>query len=289
MKEKYKIIQERRVSVTNSFCYGAFYLLEIGGICLMSMKQMTIKEIKMLFAQETVTSDMVEGFRADKRAAVGPIVRRWEWEQADRRRVDDLYKYEYVYKEKGMQFIAGIDEAGRGPLAGPVVVAAVILPLGLYLPKINDSKKISAKVREELYTEIMAKAIAVGHAVVSEKVIDRINIYQATINGMYDAIFSLEPQPDQVLIDAVPLEKLPMPALSIIRGDSKSATIAAASIIAKVERDHLMDAYDKEYPEYGFSQHKGYGTEQHIAALKKYGPCPIHRCSFEPIKSLIQH
>lgn len=255
----------------------------------MSIEQMTIKEIEMLFAQETVTSDIVEKFREDKRAAVGRIVHRWDLGQADRRRVDDLYKYEYVYKEKGMQFIAGMDEAGRGPLAGPVVVAAVILPVGLYLPKINDSKKISAKIREELYIEIMAKAIAVGHAVVSEKVIDRINIYQATINGMYDAIFSLDPQPDQVLIDAVPLEKLPMPALPIIKGDAKSATIAAASIVAKVERDHIMDGYAKAYPEYGFSQHKGYGTAQHIAALKKYGPCPIHRCSFEPIKSLIQH
>ena len=165
-------------------------------------------------------------------------------------------------------------------------MAAVILPHDLCLPKLNDSKKISAKVREELFDEIQEKAIAVGTALIDAQTIDRVNIYQATINGMYEAIFSLRPEPQEVLIDAVPLDRLPMASESIIKGDAKSASIAAASIIAKVTRDRLMDEYDKVYPEYGFAQHKGYGTAQHIEALKKYGPCPIHRRSFEPVRSL---
>ena len=156
----------------------------------------------------------------------------------------------------------------------------------LCLPKLNDSKKLSAKVREELFDEIQEKAIAVGTALIDAQTIDRVNIYQATINGMYEAIFSLQPAPQEVLIDAVPLDRLPMPSESIIKGDAKSASIAAASIIAKVTRDRLMDEYDKIYPEYGFAQHKGYGTAQHIEALKKYGPCPIHRRSFEPVRSI---
>ena len=202
--------------------------------------------------------------------------------------MDALYQYEYEAAQQGMEVVAGVDEAGRGPLAGPVVVAAVILPQGLFLPKLNDSKKLSAKVREELYQKIMDEAVSVGKAVIDEKIIDRINIYQATINGMYDAIFALQPQPQKVLIDAVPLDNLPMPSLSMIKGDAKSASIAAASIIAKVTRDHMMDEYDKKYPEYGFAQHKGYGTAQHVEAIRKYGPCPIHRCSFEPIRSMVK-
>ena len=129
--------------------------------------------------------------------------------------------------------------------------------------------------------------MAVQHVFVDEKTIDRINIYQATINGMYDAVFALDPQPQQVLIDAVHLDRLPMPSLSMIKGDAKSASIAAASIVAKVRRDRLMDEYDKLYPQYGFAQHKGYGTAQHVAALREYGPCPIHRRSFEPVHSLV--
>ena len=155
------------------------------------------------------------------------------------------------------------------------------------MPRINDSKKLSEKVREELYDEIMAKALSVKQVFVDERTIDRVNILQATMNGMYEAIFALEPQPDKVLLDAVKLENLPMPSLSLIKGDAKSASIAAASVIAKVSRDRLMDEYDKKYPEYGFAEHKGYGTASHVAAIKQYGPCPIHRRSFEPIKSMI--
>jgi len=249
---------------------------------------MTIKEIEILVKQKDLTAETITALTNDTRSAVQRLFRKWEREQNEMQRVDALYKYEYQFQKQGIEYIAGVDEAGRGPLAGPVFVAAVILPIGLYIPKINDSKKISAKVRESIYELLLKEAIAIERSIVDEKTIDRINIYQATINGMYNAILSLKPKPQQVLIDAVPLERLDIPSLSLIKGDAISASIAAASIVAKVERDHMMDEYDKMYPEYGFAQHKGYGTAQHVAALKKYGPCPIHRRSFEPVKSLVK-
>ena len=251
---------------------------------------MTIKEIEAaLFPADgsKARAEVIAAARSDPRQGVTRLVRRYDREQAERARVAALYAYEDAAAAEGYEFVAGVDEAGRGPLAGPVSVAAVILPRGLYLPKLNDSKKLSAKVREELYDEIQEKAIAVSSVLVDAKTIDRVNIYQATMNGMYEAIFGLDPAPQKVLIDAVHLEKLPMPEESIIKGDAKSASIAAASIIAKVTRDRLMMQYDKAYPEYGFAQHKGYGTAEHIAALRKYGPCPIHRQSFEPIRSMV--
>lgn len=249
---------------------------------------MTIKEIEILVKQKDLTTETITALTNDTRSAVQRLFRKWEREQNEMQRVDALYKYEYKFQKQGIEYIAGVDEAGRGPLAGPVFVAAVILPIGLYIPKINDSKKISAKVRESIYELLLKEAIAIERSIVDEKTIDRINIYQATINGMYNAILSLKTKPQQVLIDAVPLERLDIPSLSLIKGDAISASIAAASIVAKVERDHMMDEYDKMYPEYGFAQHKGYGTAQHVAALKKYGPCPIHRRSFEPVKSLVK-
>lgn len=247
----------------------------------------TIKQVEALFAEQKITEEFLTLCRNDGRKAIGTLVRRYERQQQERQRVAELYNYERQFWAKGCNLVAGVDEAGRGPLAGPVSVAAVILPHDLYLPKINDSKKLSAKVRDELYDEIMDKALAIKTALVDAKTIDRVNIYQATINGMYESIFGLAQEPQAVLIDAVKLDNLPMVSESIIKGDAKSASIAAASIIAKVNRDRLMDEYDKQYPEYGFAQHKGYGTAQHIEALKKYGPCPIHRLSFEPIRSMV--
>ena len=252
----------------------------------MDIGKMTIKAIEQLVFAEKPDASLLEACRQDERPAVQRILRRFEREQAERQRVDALYQYEYAAREDGVEYVAGVDEAGRGPLAGPVVVAAVILPLGCFLPKLNDSKKLSPKARDVLYDLIQENAISVGCAIVDEKTIDRINIYQATINGMYEAIFSLKPEPQKVLIDAVPLDRLPMPSLSIIKGDAKSASIAAASIVAKVTRDRLMLQYDRQYPEYGFAQHKGYGTAQHIEALRRFGPCPIHRRSFEPVHSM---
>lgn len=248
----------------------------------------TIKELEAALAAPEVSEEFLAACREDPRKAAARLVRRYEKAQAEHARLLKMYAYEHEAWVRGHEIVAGVDEAGRGPLAGPVSVAAVILPHDLCLPKLNDSKKLSAKVREELFDEIQEKAIAVGTALIDAQTIDRVNIYQATINGMYEAIFSLQPEPQEVLIDAVPLENLPMASQSIIKGDAKSASIAAASIIAKVTRDRLMDEYDKIYPEYGFAQHKGYGTAQHIEALKKYGPCPIHRRSFEPVRSLVR-
>ncbi len=242
---------------------------------------MKLKEIESALFGQTPSAEFLAACEVDDRAGVQKLVKRYR-----RERIEALYAYEYAARDEGARMVAGVDEAGRGPLAGPVVTAAVILPFGLFLPGLNDSKKVSAKKRELLYDEIMEKVVAVHVSIVDAATIDRVNIYQATMNGMYEAILSLEPKPDKVLIDAVELAKLPMPSLSIIKGDAKSASIAAASILAKVTRDRLMMQYDAEYPQYGFAQHKGYGTAQHIAALRKYGPCPIHRRSFEPVRSM---
>ena len=248
--------------------------------------KMTIKELEGLFSRGQVTEELLEACRRDSRKAAAALLRRYERTQQERKRLLSLYDYERLAWAQGLEIVAGVDEAGRGPLAGPVSVAAVILPHELELPHLNDSKKLSPERREELFAEIQEKAIAIGTALVDAKTIDRVNIYQATINGMYEAIFALRPEPQQVLVDAVPLAALTMSSRAIIKGDAKSASIAAASIIAKVTRDRLMDEYDRQYPEYGFAAHKGYGTAQHMEALRKYGPCPIHRTSFEPIKSM---
>lgn len=250
------------------------------------VSKITLQEMECVLMSDDIDASFVTACKADSRKAAQRLVRRYERKQAERARVAALYKYEDAAAAEGFMYVAGVDEAGRGPLAGPVSVAAVILPRDLYLPKLNDSKKISPKIREELFEEIQAKAIAIGSALIDAKTIDRINIYQATINGMYESIFSLSPRPQKVLIDAVKLDRLSIPSESIIKGDAESASIAAASIVAKVTRDRLMDAYDRKYPEYGFARHKGYGTAEHLAALKKYGPCPIHRLSFEPIHSM---
>ncbi|MDO4203055.1 MAG: ribonuclease HII [Selenomonadaceae bacterium] len=231
----------------------------------------------------TLEAGLLAELAAVSRAAVQRLVRRYDRELAERQRLKELYCYEYEAQQEGAAYIAGVDEAGRGPLAGPVVVAAAILPVGLYIPKLNDSKKLSAKVRDELFDIIKEQAIAYSVAIIDEKTIDRDNIYRATVSGMYQVIEKLKPQPQKVLVDAVPLDKLTMPSLSLIKGDAKSASIAAASVLAKVTRDRLMEEYDREYPEYGFAKHKGYGTAEHMAALRKYGPCPIHRRSFAPV------
>lgn len=191
-----------------------------------------------------------------------------------------LLEYENQLLEAGNKLIGGIDEAGRGPLAGPVVVAGVIMPLGEsdLIDGVNDSKKLSAKKRDKLYDEILAKAIDVQVAVVDNKTIDEINILNATKQGMLQCIEGFS-EVDCVLIDAVKLDTS-VRTLSIVHGDALSYSIAAASIVAKVTRDRMMEDFDKSYPQYDFAKHKGYGTAAHIAALKQYGPCPIHRRSF---------
>jgi ribonuclease HII len=195
-------------------------------------------------------------------------------------RLEKMSIYEKNARSKGYKMIAGMDEAGRGPLAGPVAAACVILPEDCLIEGINDSKKLSASQREKLYDVIYDKAISVGVGIVGEKIIDEINILNATKLAMKQAVSKLSVKPDLILIDAVSLDELDIEQRSIIKGDALSISIAAASIIAKVSRDRIMNEYDTAYPEYGFSKHKGYGTEEHINAIKKYGICPIHRLSF---------
>lgn len=197
----------------------------------------------------------------------------------------NLYSHEEQLQDDGYNFVCGVDEAGRGPLAGPCVVAAVIMPLTSRIEGINDSKQLSAKKREELYKLIMQQAIAVNVVFVGVKEIDEMNIYQATKNGMLKAVKGLKQEPDYVLIDAMPLNELELPHESIIHGDAKSASIAAASIVAKVTRDHYMEKMDIKYPGYGFAHHKGYCTKEHVEALKKLGPCAIHRRTYSPVSS----
>lgn len=197
-----------------------------------------------------------------------------------------MLEYENELYEKGITLIAGVDEVGRGPLIGPVVAAAVILPKGFYHPGIKDSKKLSEKKREELYKVITENALSIGVGTVSEEVIDEINIYEATKTAMKEAINSLAILPEHVLIDAMKLD-LKMPSTSIIKGDALSESIAAASIIAKVTRDHLLMKMDEEYPMYDLKNNKGYGTKKHLEALEKYGACKYHRKSYSPVTKVL--
>jgi len=206
----------------------------------------------------------------------------------DKERVQQLYFFEDEARSEGYNLIAGVDEAGRGSLVGEMTVAAVILPPDLYLPKLNDSKKISAHIREELFDLIVENAIAWHCELVSVEEIDSQNIYQATLHGMKRAVENLSVQPDFVLTDAMKLDNLKMPSRSIIHGDALSASIAAASIIAKVTRDRMADDWSKQFPEYGFENNRGYGTKFHLDAIKNFGYSPIHRKSFNPVKSMIE-
>lgn len=192
----------------------------------------------------------------------------------------DLWEYERQLDPAGTRCICGVDEAGRGPLAGPVCAAAVILPRGLEIPGLADSKKLTDKRRRELYDVITERAITYGIALTDEKRIDEINILQATFRAMEEAVSRLSPQPDLVLVDGNREPVLSMACETIVGGDGKCSAIAAASILAKVTRDRLMEELDGQYPEYGFAVHKGYGTKRHYDALREYGPCPIHRQSF---------
>ncbi len=197
-----------------------------------------------------------------------------------------MKEYENELYKKGIKIIAGIDEVGRGPLIGPVVTAAVILPIDFYDERINDSKKLTEKKREILYDVIMENAISVGIGMSSNEVIDEINILEATKKAMKEAVSNLSVKPEYLLIDAVKLD-IDIPSLSIIKGDAKSQSIASASIIAKVTRDRMLKELDKLHPEYDFKHNKGYGTKKHIEALYKYGVLKEHRKTFEPVKSIL--
>ena len=231
-----------------------------------------INELPAIFSQ----------YEKDERAGVQKGIerarKRLEAYRKELERCENLKKYEREYETYA--HICGIDEVGRGPLAGPVVAGAVILPKDCDILYINDSKKLSEKKREELYDVIMEKAVAVGLGYSTPERIDEINILQATYEAMRQAIGKLSVKPDLLLNDAVTIPKVDIRQVPIIKGDAKSISIGAASIVAKVTRDRLMVQYDEVYPEYGFASNKGYGAQIHIDALKKYGPCPIHRKTF---------
>lgn len=224
----------------------------------------------------------IDTYQADDRGGVQKMVataqKRMEKYVAELDRTESIKKYEKEYE--AFTYICGIDEVGRGPLAGPVVAGAVILPKDCDILYINDSKKLSATKRDELYDEIMEKAVSVGLGYVGPERIDEINILQATYEAMREAVSKLDPQPDLLLNDAVTIPGLPQKQVPIIKGDAKSISIGAASIIAKVTRDRLMEEYDRMFPQYGFASNKGYGSAEHIAAIKEYGPTPIHRKTF---------
>ncbi len=226
--------------------------------------------------------DFIQEYRKDPRAGVQKITAQAEKKlrllEEERRRIYQLGEYERQYA--GYTYICGIDEAGRGPLAGPVAAGAVILPKDCEILYINDSKKLSAAKREELYDEIMDKAVAAAVGLASPERIDEINILQASYEAMREAINNLGLIPDILLNDAVRIPEVPMRQIPIIKGDAKSISIAAASILAKVTRDRIMCEYDKLYPGYHFAVHKGYGTRAHIEAIKRLGPCEIHRKTF---------
>lgn len=204
--------------------------------------------------------------------------------EKEKRMLQEMQVYERELRDRGIRYIAGIDEVGRGPLAGPVVAAAVILPEDFDVLGVNDSKKLSEKRREELFIKIKEKAIAWAIGMADNRIIDEINILQATKQAMREAVGNLEVQPEHLLIDAVKLEDVEVPQTAIIKGDEKSLSVAAASILAKVTRDHMMVDYANEFPGYAFEKNKGYGTKAHYEGLRAQGLCPIHRKTF--LKSL---
>ena len=244
----------------------------------------SIAQIKSEFekAGERELPELLEAYHEDTRAGVAALVRRGQKKLDDlakeRARLEHMREFEHQYEHLG--YVCGIDEAGRGPLAGPVVAGAVILPRDCEILYLNDSKQLSEKRREELYDEIWEKAIAVGVGMSGPARIDQINILQATYEAMCEAIGQLRVMPQILLNDAVTIPQVTIPQVPLIKGDARSVSIAAASVIAKVTRDRLMREYDDLMPEYGFAAHKGYGSAAHIAALKKYGPSPIHRATF---------
>lgn len=246
--------------------------------------QMTIAQVKLEFMKADMESipALLKKYSSDTRSGVINICRMYrsklEEYEKEIQRIDAMKYYEKKYKD--YNYICGIDEAGRGPFAGPVIAAAVILPKDFDILYINDSKKLTAKKREELYDEIIKNAISYGIGSVPPQKIDEINILQATYEAMRQAVNNMAIKPDILLIDAVKIPGISIPQVSIIKGDAKSVSIAAASILAKVTRDRLMIAYDKIFPGYGFAQNKGYGSREHIEALKRLGPCLIHRKSF---------
>ena len=252
----------------------------------------TIKEIKEQLASiQRLDDPLLTELEQDSRSGVIQAIAKRKREIQKRldedERLEGMLAYEKECYARGMELIAGVDEVGRGPLAGPVVAAAVILPKACKIPGLNDSKKIPKSKHKEIYEAVLQNAIAIGIGIKDNHVIDQVNIYEATKLAMMEAIGQLEPQPQHLLIDAMKLD-LSIPQTSIIKGDANSLSIAAASIVAKVTRDQMMEDLDQLYPGYNFAQNAGYGTANHLAGLDQLGVTPIHRRSFEPIKSMCE-
>ncbi|MDM8282698.1 ribonuclease HII [Lactobacillus gallinarum] len=251
---------------------------------------MTIKEVKELLSSNDVTEAQLAELEKDPRVGVQKLIVSYRKKQAKllakKEAFLERFSYEKQFWQKG-ELVAGVDEVGRGPLAGPVVTAAVIIDHNFDLLEVNDSKKLSPEKRLQLYPKILSEAVSVGIGVKSAAVIDQINIYEADRQAMAQAVKALDVKPDALLVDAmnVPID---IPQIELINGDAKSNSIAAASIVAKVFRDKLMDDYDKIYPQYGFPRNAGYGTKEHVEALKKYGPTPIHRKTFAPVSDFFK-
>lgn len=252
----------------------------------------TIKEVKEALGQlHDLKAPAWAVFEADSRAGVQTAIasrkRVIQKDIEEQERLQTMLRYERDFYQKGYELIAGIDEVGRGPLAGPVVAAAVILPVNHTINGLNDSKKIPKKLHEILYDQIMKEALAIGIGMVDSEIIDQVNIYEATKLAMLEALSKLAINPQALLIDAMTVD-VDIPQLSLIKGDANSLSIAAASIVAKVTRDRLMADYDRLYLGYDFAQNAGYGTAKHLQALQELGITPIHRKSFEPIKSMAE-
>lgn len=252
----------------------------------------TIKEIKEQLANiqrldDPLLAELEQDSRSGVIQAIAKRKRELQKQVDEDLRLEKMLAYEKELYTQGIQLIAGVDEVGRGPLAGPVVAAAVILPEDCKISGLNDSKKIPKSKHKEIYEAVLQNAVAIGIGIKDNQMIDQVNIYEATKLAMMEAIGQLEPQPQHLLIDAMKLD-LPIPQTSIIKGDANSLSIAAASIVAKVTRDQMMEEFDREYPGYDFAQNAGYGTVKHLAGLDKLGVTPIHRRSFEPIKSMCE-
>lgn len=254
------------------------------------MKQKTIAELKTLLKSNKLTDEMIRTLKNDQRKGVQKLLESFEKRQArvleSEKAFYKMGHYERTCYEAGDTYVAGVDEAGRGPLAGPVVAAAVILPQSFQLLGLTDSKQLTADQRMTYFEIIKEQAVSYGIGIVHNEDIDRLNILEATKRAMEEAIDTLSPAPETVLIDAVTLEHPKYDCQSIIKGDEKSISIAAASVLAKVTRDRLMDQIHEAYPMYHFQSNKGYGTKEHIQMLQKYGPSPYHRQTFAPIKQL---
>ena len=252
----------------------------------------TIKEVKERLAMideldHPLFEELILDGRAGVQAAISKRKRELQKQVDEDLRLEKMLAYEKELYTQGIHLIAGVDEVGRGPLAGPVVAAAVILPKACKIPGLNDSKKIPKSKHKEIYEDVLQNAIAIGIGVKDNQVIDQVNIYEATKLAMMEAIGQLEPQPQHLLIDAMKLD-LPIPQTSIIKGDANSLSIAAASIVAKVTRDQMMEKFDRVYPGYDFAKNAGHGTANHLAGLDQLGVTPIHRRSFEPVKSMCE-